>query len=641
MADSSTLVDRVKIFVESSGTGPFQLGNALPSFRGSEALVDGLTYSYAVESGSDYEVGQGVYVLAVDQLIRAPTLSSNGGAPVSFPANVAVNFTALAADLVAGLAGSGTVTSVEGNGGTTGLTFTGGPITGAGTLTLGGTLGLANGGTAGTTAAEARVSLELGNVDNTSDADKPISTATQTALDAFGLPTGVTMVGIGQTTLATITPPTPQASGAVANGIVNDYTALVAARDACWANNLATLAVPDGVYAIGSTLELAKDHWACIPMGENASFKHTGSGVAISLSGPSDDPSVGTYRGTLGGDKPFVIEGNANTTRLLDIDNFHQGSVNVDLKNGQVGVYIHDSVGGAPNAGAVLTSFKVRVSQGNDGPFTTTPATGFYATKMYACRCDLLIEHCGGSGNFGVYIGTSAANVFYGTSEGNASGGVLISSDSYRNTFIGFFCEFNGTGYDWDIRGDHNRLINCTGVASAGSEISGDYNVLEGGKFEDLTITNAAAYTVLDGVDLIGSFTDNSTTTTIRNCRLDGTPIPDKAPRPGGALTMGTNIADYSLTDPSYQACAYWRLPDGVGQIAGTFNATGAISIGDTIATIPAGYRPAARVMFAAVNYSANSIIGLTIDSSGNVQTRTAISSGNVFGALCPPFARG
>ena len=99
MADSSTLVDRVKIFVESSGTGPFQLGNALPSFRGSEALVDGLTYSYAVESGSDYEVGQGVYVLAVDQLIRAPTLSSNGGAPVSFPANVAVNFTALAADL--------------------------------------------------------------------------------------------------------------------------------------------------------------------------------------------------------------------------------------------------------------------------------------------------------------------------------------------------------------------------------------------------------------------------------------------------------------------------------------------------------------------------------------------------------------
>lgn len=201
MADSSTLVDRVKIFVESSGTGPFQLGNAVPAFRGSEALTDGLTYSYAVESGSDYEVGQGVYVLAVDQLLRAPTLSSAGGAPVAFPANVTINFTALAADLTAGLAGTGTVTSIQGSGGTTGMTLTGGPITGAGTLTLGGTLGLANGGTGGTTAAEARSGIGLGNVDNTSDADKPVSTDTQTALDERALitdlasPTGGEMVG--------------------------------------------------------------------------------------------------------------------------------------------------------------------------------------------------------------------------------------------------------------------------------------------------------------------------------------------------------------------------------------------------------------------------------------------------------------
>jgi hypothetical protein len=41
----------------------------------------------------------------------------------------------------------GTVTSVNGSGGTTGLTLTGGPITSSGTLTLGGTLGVANGGT--------------------------------------------------------------------------------------------------------------------------------------------------------------------------------------------------------------------------------------------------------------------------------------------------------------------------------------------------------------------------------------------------------------------------------------------------------------------------------------------------------------
>lgn len=50
--------------------------------------------------------------------------------------------------LLASSAGaSGTVTSVDVSGGTTGLTTSGGPITGSGTITLAGTLGAANGGT--------------------------------------------------------------------------------------------------------------------------------------------------------------------------------------------------------------------------------------------------------------------------------------------------------------------------------------------------------------------------------------------------------------------------------------------------------------------------------------------------------------
>ena len=46
--------------------------------------------------------------------------------------------------------GSGTVTSVDVSGGTTGLTTTGGPITASGTITLTGTLVVANGGTGAT-----------------------------------------------------------------------------------------------------------------------------------------------------------------------------------------------------------------------------------------------------------------------------------------------------------------------------------------------------------------------------------------------------------------------------------------------------------------------------------------------------------
>lgn len=57
---------------------------------------------------------------------------------------------------------SGSVTSVAVSGGTTGLSVTGSPITGSGTITLGGTLAVANGGTGATTASSARTNLGLG-----------------------------------------------------------------------------------------------------------------------------------------------------------------------------------------------------------------------------------------------------------------------------------------------------------------------------------------------------------------------------------------------------------------------------------------------------------------------------------------------
>jgi sugar lactone lactonase YvrE len=54
---------------------------------------------------------------------------------------------------------NGTVTSVALSGGTTGLTVSGSPITTSGTITLAGTLAVANGGTGATDAAGARAAL--------------------------------------------------------------------------------------------------------------------------------------------------------------------------------------------------------------------------------------------------------------------------------------------------------------------------------------------------------------------------------------------------------------------------------------------------------------------------------------------------
>ena len=80
----------------------------------------------------------------------APVVSSGGATPaISMAAATAsVNGYLTSTDWTTfNNKGSGTVTSVSGSGGTTGLTLTGGAITTTGTLTLGGTLAVANGGT--------------------------------------------------------------------------------------------------------------------------------------------------------------------------------------------------------------------------------------------------------------------------------------------------------------------------------------------------------------------------------------------------------------------------------------------------------------------------------------------------------------
>jgi len=112
--------------------------------------------------------------LVVEQLTHAETSSLHYGA---LPEDIA-NFPGMV-NLVAGSGavltpgagtltlsisggGVGTVTSVNASGGTTGLTFSGGPITTAGTITMAGTLAVANGGTGATNATAARANLGAG-----------------------------------------------------------------------------------------------------------------------------------------------------------------------------------------------------------------------------------------------------------------------------------------------------------------------------------------------------------------------------------------------------------------------------------------------------------------------------------------------
>jgi len=117
----------------------------------------------ALSNGREINVGEVVSSDLADKIQVISTMSTNGAVVVKDEGTVVssnvkslnfvgTNITATTSGddvtvTVTGGSGSGTVTSVALSGGTTGLTVTGSPITTSGTITLGGTLAVANGGT--------------------------------------------------------------------------------------------------------------------------------------------------------------------------------------------------------------------------------------------------------------------------------------------------------------------------------------------------------------------------------------------------------------------------------------------------------------------------------------------------------------
>lgn len=98
-------------------------------------LTTGVTGTLAIGNG-----GTNATTAAGARASLLPSYASNVGKAL------VVNAGATDVEFVS-LPGTGTVTSIDASGGTTGLTFSGGPVTTSGTVTLAGTLAVANGGT--------------------------------------------------------------------------------------------------------------------------------------------------------------------------------------------------------------------------------------------------------------------------------------------------------------------------------------------------------------------------------------------------------------------------------------------------------------------------------------------------------------
>jgi hypothetical protein len=171
----------------------------------------------SVGAAQEITVGTGLTLASGSLVNAAPdqTVSLTGGTAISISGTYpSFTITNTAPDQVVSLTGAGTttvtgtypsftitsndstagtVTSVNASGGTTGMSFTGGPITSAGTLTLNGTLAVANGGTGATDAVAALTNLGAYPASNPSGFTSNVGTVT--SVSGTGTVSGLSLSG--------------------------------------------------------------------------------------------------------------------------------------------------------------------------------------------------------------------------------------------------------------------------------------------------------------------------------------------------------------------------------------------------------------------------------------------------------------
>jgi len=157
------------------GSMALQNSNAV-SITGGNVAVTALSGAITIANGGTglgSAPGVGQLLIGTGTDYSLSTLTAGAGVTISnSPGAITISAT-----------GIGSVTSVDVDGGSTGLVFSGGPITSAGTITMSGTLAIANGGTGATTASGVRIAIQAAQSGANSDITSlsglttPLSTA--------------------------------------------------------------------------------------------------------------------------------------------------------------------------------------------------------------------------------------------------------------------------------------------------------------------------------------------------------------------------------------------------------------------------------------------------------------------------------
>lgn len=289
LTDTTALQDARALYLNLSGTPGGAATLNVPAVEKSYIVKNGTNQIVTVKVTG--QTGVAVPVGATMMLYDNGTDVVN--AITNLPSGATVGGTAISTT-------TGTVTSVDVSGGTTGLTTSGGPVTSSGTITLAGTLAVANGGT-GITSFGTGVATALGqNV--TGSGSIVLATSPTLTTPNLGTPSAATL------TNATGLPLTTGVTGTL--GVANGGTGITS-----FGTGVATafgnaVNTTNGLVTQGGTLTA------------NNVLLGGGSGTAISSSGllaTSAAVTSGTYIKAIGYADTVVALGNTGSAINLDV----------------------------------------------------------------------------------------------------------------------------------------------------------------------------------------------------------------------------------------------------------------------------------------------------------------------------------
>ncbi len=341
--------------------------------------------------------------------------------------------------------GVGTVTSVQASGGTTGLTFSGGPVTSTGTLTLGGVLAVANGGTgratlsgllkgAGTSGIVAAVAgtdyapATTGTVaqilgPNGSGGFTPISLGAGLTLNAGVMSAGGGGGGTGTVTSIQVTGGTTGLT--FSGGPITDAGSIVmagklgVANGGTGANTITGLVRGNGVSAMSAAV--AGSDYALPPSGTNAQL------IANSGSGGFSNVTVGAGLSYSGG----TLSAIPGTTGTVTSVNVSGGTTGLTFSGGPVttsGTVTAAGTLAVANGGTGKATLTGLVKGNGTAAMTAAVAGTDYAAPPSGTAAQLLAN--GGSGNFANVTVGSGLSLSGGTltATAGAAGTVYISA---------------------------------------------------------------------------------------------------------------------------------------------------------------------------------------------------------------------